>query len=150
MQCRQHVEGVPGLGGGARRDLVTGTGADFLLVVALVTSLGLEPWLATVLGCALGAVVNFLMNRMWTFGSTAPPLGQASRYALVSVTSALLNGDHWLVRWASARLETDPQALAALLLACYAHINAILEPVTNTHEQLFQRRLAAALEAGEL
>ncbi|MFH2005995.1 MAG: hypothetical protein ABI333_05345 [bacterium] len=66
------------------------------------------------------------------------------------IPTALLNGDHWLVRWAGARLRTDPEALAALLLACYAHINAVLDPVTNTHEQVFQLRVVEALERGAL
>lgn len=43
---------------------------------------------------------------------------------------------------------TEP--LAWLLLASYAVINDILEPVTNEHEQQFQLRLFAALRAGEL
>jgi hypothetical protein len=40
--------------------------------------------------------------------------------------------------------------LAWVLLACYARLNEILEPVTNDHEQVFQRRVAEALLAGEL
>ena len=66
------------------------------------------------------------------------------------IPTALLNGDHWLVRWAGAGLRTDPPALAALLLACYAHINAVLDPVTNAHEQVFQLRVVEALERGAL
>ncbi len=66
------------------------------------------------------------------------------------IPTALLNGDHWLVRWAREQLQSDPLALAALLLACYAHINALLDPVTNLHERVFQIHLAEALEADRL
>jgi hypothetical protein len=66
------------------------------------------------------------------------------------IPTALLNGDHWLVCWAREQLQSDPHALAALLLACYAHINALLDPVTNLHERVFQLHLAEALEAHRL
>lgn len=61
-----------------------------------------------------------------------------------------LNADHWLVAWAIRAVYTEPQALAWLLLAAYAHINAVLEPVANEHERLFQRRVLDALRRGEL
>ena len=68
------------------------TAADFLLVITLVTGTGVYPWFATMVGCALGAVVNFSVNRVWAFKNGDPLLPQASRYTFVSFTSALLNG----------------------------------------------------------
>jgi putative flippase GtrA len=50
-----------------------------------------SPGFSTTMGCLVGAFVNFTMNRVWTFGSSAPPLRQIRRYAFVSATSALLN-----------------------------------------------------------
>ncbi len=73
--------------------------------------------------------------------------------ALTTVEHApllVLNGDHWLVAHARAHLRSDPVSLMSLLLAVYAAVNAALDPVTNRHEQAFQRRLAEALERGEL
>lgn len=70
---------------------VIATGADFLTVVLLVSALHFDPWMATALGCLIGGIVNFSINRVWTFGSTGHPLGQASRYMFVSLSSALLN-----------------------------------------------------------
>jgi hypothetical protein len=61
-----------------------------------------------------------------------------------------LNVDHWLVAWALRRAHVDPQVIAWLLLAVYAHINAMLDPVDNDHERIFQRRVMDALLAGEL
>ncbi len=55
-----------------------------------------------------------------------------------------LDPDHSLV--ARARSSGDLRDFAWLLLACYAHINDVLEPITNDHELEFQRRVARALD----
>ncbi|MFY2556168.1 GtrA family protein [Corallococcus terminator] len=65
--------------------------ADFAVVLALVELAGLLPAWATVLGALLGAVVNYSINRVFTFRSTAAVGRQLMRYAVVSGTSALLN-----------------------------------------------------------
>lgn len=81
--------------GGIVRNAIAGgvaTGADFALVVAMVTFASVSPPLATLAGCVLGAVVNFSVNRVWAFGSTAPGAPQAGRYLVVTASSALLNG----------------------------------------------------------
>ena len=67
------------------------TGADFV-VVALCSELGwFTPPAATAVGCGLGAMVNFGLNRVWTFGSRDARLPQMSRYVFVSSISAMLN-----------------------------------------------------------
>lgn len=80
-------------GGIGRTALAAGvaTGADAALVSFLVHGLTFPPWAATALGCLLGGVVNFTINRFWTFKSSAPPIGQAGKYVFVSLTSAALN-----------------------------------------------------------
>lgn len=67
------------------------TAADFGLMSFLVSEGLVSASLATALGCLLGGVINFTLNRWWTFGSTARPTLQALRYTIVSVSSALLN-----------------------------------------------------------
>lgn len=67
------------------------TAADFALVVALVQWLGMLPAWATVVGAMLGALVNYSINRVFTFKSNAGVARQLARYAVVSGTSALLN-----------------------------------------------------------
>jgi phosphatidylglycerophosphate synthase/putative flippase GtrA len=67
------------------------TGADFGLVSVLVGAFELDPAAATAGGCLLGGLINFSMNRWWTFRSKDAPALQAVRYTIVSVTSALLN-----------------------------------------------------------
>jgi putative flippase GtrA len=66
------------------------TASDFALVVLLVW-LGTSPPLATFVGCVLGGVVNFTVNRVWAFGSDAPTGRQALRYLIVTAGSALFN-----------------------------------------------------------
>jgi phosphatidylglycerophosphate synthase/putative flippase GtrA len=71
---------------------VVATGADFTAVLFMVDSFGLSPWTATALGCGVGAIVNFAINRIWAFEPTGDPVrGQAGRYAFVSGTSLGLN-----------------------------------------------------------
>jgi hypothetical protein len=59
-----------------------------------------------------------------------------------------LNREHWLVRPCIDREQ--PEDLAWLLLACYAHINDVIEPVSNDHERAFQERVFTALRSGAL
>lgn len=80
--------------GGIARNIIAAlvaTGVDFLMVTVLVSLASADPRLATALGCVVGGVTNFAINRIWTFGSTAPAIGQAWRYGFVSASSALLN-----------------------------------------------------------
>ncbi|QSQ20884.1 GtrA family protein [Pyxidicoccus parkwayensis] len=67
------------------------TAADFALVLVLVEWLGMLPAWATVVGSVLGAVVNYSINRVFTFRSNGALARQMARYAVVSGTSALLN-----------------------------------------------------------
>ena len=67
------------------------TAVDFAVFSALVTRVFVDPGVATAAGCAVGAVVNFTVNRTWVFGSRSSATKQGMRYAFVSVTSALLN-----------------------------------------------------------
>lgn len=80
--------------GGITRNIIAAavaTGVDFAAVLALVHGAAVDPWLSTGAGCLLGGVVNFSINRVWTFASNGPPIAQAWRYAFVSGSSALLN-----------------------------------------------------------
>ncbi len=77
-----------------RRNVVAaavGTGADFLLVLLLIARFQTVPWVATAIGCILGGALNYVLNRVWTFRSIAPPIGESVRYVAVSLSSALLN-----------------------------------------------------------
>lgn len=65
-----------------------------------------------------------------------------------------IDGSHWLFSHMHDRRHVVDgslqEAIAWALLAIYAHLNALLEPITNEHEREFQLRVMAALERGEL
>jgi putative flippase GtrA len=67
------------------------TGSDFALVALLVSGFLVSPPIATFVGCVLGGIVNFTVNRVWAFGSDAPTGPQALRYLFVTSSSAVLN-----------------------------------------------------------
>ncbi len=67
------------------------TSADFLVFLLLVQMVSFTPWAATAAACAVGGVINFGINRVWTFASRGEPFGEAWRYTFVSASSALLN-----------------------------------------------------------
>ncbi|MEM6295126.1 MAG: hypothetical protein AAGA54_27895, partial [Myxococcota bacterium] len=46
--------------------------------------------------------------------------------------------------------DPSPEALAWLLLALFAHVNAELDEVENRHERTFQLEVARALAEGRL
>jgi putative flippase GtrA len=71
---------------------VVATAADFLVASSIVYGLRGSPPIATVLGCMVGAVVSFVLTRIWAFDSHAPWLPQLGRYAFVSAGTAALNG----------------------------------------------------------
>lgn len=92
---------------------VVATALDFGVVLALM-QVGVVAWAATAVGCAVGGVVNFVVNRVWTFRSDGVPSREALRYTVVSVSSGLLNtgavaalmllpGVSGVVAWAIAR-----------------------------------------------
>lgn len=64
-------------------------------------------------------------------------------------TRVVVNVEHPTIAPALARPD-DGEALAWALLAIYAEINAVLDPVLNVHELAFQQRVVDALLAGEL
>ena len=70
---------------------VVATGVDFAIYLGLVHLADVAPWSATAAGCLVGGVVNFTINRVWTFASSGHPIGEAWRYFFVSASSALLN-----------------------------------------------------------
>jgi putative flippase GtrA len=67
------------------------TSVDFVAVLGMVEWVGFSPAMATAIGCALGGVVNYSVNRLITFRSQGAVAPQLARYTLVSATSALLN-----------------------------------------------------------
>ncbi len=67
------------------------TGVDFKVVSWCVEAVGLSAPMGTALGCAVGACVNYTLNKVWTYQSQGKAVVEMGRYAGVSASSALLN-----------------------------------------------------------
>jgi len=68
------------------------TVVDFSVMVALVSCAGAPPAVGTAVGASCGAALNFALGRHWIFRALGGrSTHQAARYALVSLTSLLLN-----------------------------------------------------------
>ncbi len=121
---RQHSRALPGsaLAG------IAGTTIDFALFkilvsqlviqtalpAAIIQSLGHQSWtgIATLAGCVAGGVLNFWTNRAVIFRAHAlPAIVQAKRYALVSLTGALLNGGGVTLLMCTPALRATPNNL---------------------------------------
>jgi putative flippase GtrA len=68
------------------------TVADLAVASSIVYNLHGAPSVATILGCVVGALVSFVLTRLWAFDSHGPWLPQVARYAFVSAGTAALNG----------------------------------------------------------
>lgn len=67
------------------------TGVDFVIYRGLAEGIGFGAFSATAMGCVAGAVVNYTLNRVFTFRSKSAVTPQFARYTLVSGVSAALN-----------------------------------------------------------
>lgn len=76
---------------------LTATGLDFALFSSLAALAWCTPPVATLLGAAAGGIVNFTVNRTWTFDASGSNRTMARRYVMVSGTSAALNASLVLV-----------------------------------------------------
>lgn len=99
---RDETQSIP-LIASFRRSLAASAGAtalDFVVSVALFELTPLAAWSSTATASAVGGATNYLANRWWTFESRGPVAGEASRYAIVSASSAVANslGVELLVR----------------------------------------------------
>jgi len=88
------------------------TGVDFGSLIVLVEVGHLWYVAATAVGAALGALVNFLLGRHWSFTAGDQAVhGQALRYAAVAALSLILN------------------SLAVYLLTAYGNIHYVISRV---------------------
>lgn len=79
--------------GSVGRNALAGAAAtlvDFAVFRGLV-GFGLFASYATFVGCVVGAIVNFTLNRSWAFTSGGPLPRMLRRYAVVSGLSAMVN-----------------------------------------------------------
>jgi putative flippase GtrA len=68
------------------------TAVDFGLLFSMTEALHVWYVISVATGALIGAIVNFLLNRHWSFDAAHGLVGrQARRYAVVSAGSLLLN-----------------------------------------------------------
>ena len=68
------------------------TALQYLILVLLVQTAGVDPVVASSAGYVLSALANYDLNYRLTFRSRVPYLGGLFRYTLVMTTGFLLNG----------------------------------------------------------
>lgn len=66
------------------------TFSDYVVFATLLQMSGMAA-VATLLGCVVGGLINFTVNRYWVFDGRSPIVASALRYSTVSGASALAN-----------------------------------------------------------
>ena len=69
-----------------------GTGVHFLVLVILVSGAGVSPLGASSLGALFGAIVNYLLNYYFTFGSRARHSAAWPKFLAVATAGLAING----------------------------------------------------------
>lgn len=99
---------------------VMATGSDFIIASALVR-LGVGAGASTFIGCVVGGLVSFSLNRNWAFQSRGKPSNELIRFVLVWLGSALLNAAG--VAWVSGTGVTFGGSWAVIRIVVYAAWN---------------------------
>lgn len=69
-----------------------GTGAQYTILIALVRAGWANPVASSMLGAAVGAVVNYWLNHRVTFRTAAPHSTAMPKFATIALLSVLANG----------------------------------------------------------
>ncbi|MCP3726215.1 GtrA family protein [Paraburkholderia sp. CNPSo 3272] len=69
-----------------------GTGAQYAILIAMVRSGCASPAISSMAGAAVGAVVNYSLNRRITFRSNTNPLSTAPKFAVIALLGVMANG----------------------------------------------------------
>ena len=104
----------------SRAQLASGlaTGADFGLLFLLTEFFHVWYVPATAAGAASGAIVNFMVNRHWSFSATHDIWhSQAIRYAIVSAGSLLLNtgGTYFVTEFAHVHYSVSVISVSIII-----------------------------------
>lgn len=81
------------------------TAIQYVILIALTELAGASPVLASAIGYAISAVLNYLMKYHFVFASTNRHLSAAPKYALISTIGLLLNTG--LMRFGQFLLGSD-------------------------------------------
>ena len=70
---------------------VIGTGAHYLALIILVEMTGMNPVTATSVGFVVGALVNYVLNRRYTFRSSKDHLDAGPKFVLIAIVTGIVN-----------------------------------------------------------
>ena len=68
-----------------------GTGAHYLVLIMLVERAGIDPVTATSVGFVVGALVNYALNRRYTFQSTKLHLDAGPKFFTIATITGIAN-----------------------------------------------------------
>ena len=69
-----------------------GTCTQYAILIAMVRSGYASPALSSMAGASIGAIVNYSLNRRFTFRSNSNPLSTAPKFAIIALLGVLTNG----------------------------------------------------------
>lgn len=69
-----------------------GTATQYAILVAMVRSGWASPAVGSMAGATIGAIVNYTLNRRFTFRSSSNPLSTAPKFAVIALLGVLTNG----------------------------------------------------------
>jgi len=69
-----------------------GTGTQYAILIAMVRSGYASPAFGSMAGASIGAIVNYGLNRRFTFRSSSNPLSTAPKFAIIALLGVLTNG----------------------------------------------------------
>lgn len=70
---------------------VAATASHYAILIVLVELTGLHPVAATILGSVVGVTVSYVLNRRYTFRSSAPVASSAAKFAVTYGIGAVIN-----------------------------------------------------------
>ncbi len=111
---------------------------DFLIMVLSVEAGKLHYVIAATLGACCGALVNFIINRYWSFKATHTPAKQQGfRYSLVWIGSILLNvsGIYVLTHFLQIKYILS-KIIVAIIVGLGFNYTLQKEYVFNTNEKI--------------
>lgn len=96
-----------------------GTGVQYVILIAGVHAGLASPPVASCLGAALGAVVNYLLNHRITFRSTRGHAAAATRFFVVAAAAVVLN-------WAAMMALVSGAGVQYLVAQCVTTATVML------------------------
>ncbi|MCC6470266.1 MAG: GtrA family protein [Alphaproteobacteria bacterium] len=96
------------------------TAIGLLAICAVLYLFNCDPAIANAVGYAIGLVVSFSLNHVWTFGDNRPVAGALPRYVPVVATAYACNLTAVII--GSRRFHIDPYLVQLVGMAIYTSL----------------------------